>query len=78
MCNWLQAKADEGKLMPHDVVVGSAIARVITGGDCSIGTMASEQELFDAERQAFLTLAKTPATQARIISMLDTSKSLRN
>ncbi len=78
MYNWLQTKADQGKLMPHDVIVGSAIARVITGGDCSIGTMASEQDLFDAERQAFLTLVKTPATQARIISMLDTSKSLRN
>jgi 3-hydroxyacyl-CoA dehydrogenase len=78
MCDWLQTAATQGQLMSHDVVVGNAIARIITGGDCSVGTMASEQDLFDAERQAFVALASTPETQARIISMLDASKSLRN
>jgi 3-hydroxyacyl-CoA dehydrogenase len=78
MRDWLNTAKDKGMVMAHDVTVGTEIGRIVTGGDCEPGTIASEQDLFDAERSAFLTLAKTPETQARIVSMLDTGKTLRN
>jgi 3-hydroxyacyl-CoA dehydrogenase len=78
MRNWLQTAKDKGMIMAHDVTVGTEIARIVSGGDCEPGSIASEQDLFDAERRAFLVLAKTRETQARIVSMLDTGKSLRN
>lgn len=78
MQDWLKTAKDKGMVMAHDVTVGTEIGRIVTGGDCEPGTIASEQDLFDAERSAFSTLAKTPETQARIVSMLDTGKSLRN
>lgn len=75
---WLQKALEKGQVMPHDVTVGTEIARIVTGGDCAPGTIAREQDLFNAERRAFLTLAQTPQTQARIVSMLDSGKTLRN
>ena len=67
-----------GKLYPHDAVVSTEFARILTGGDVSPGTEMSEQDLLDAERRAFLALAKMPATQERIIGLLDGGKSVRN
>jgi 3-hydroxyacyl-CoA dehydrogenase len=58
--------------------VGIEIARIVTGGDCLEGTLATEQDLFDAERKSFLRLAKSPQTQARIVGMLDEGKTIRN
>ncbi|USG62215.1 3-hydroxyacyl-CoA dehydrogenase NAD-binding domain-containing protein [Sneathiella marina] len=78
MQDWLNTAKDKGMIMAHDVTVGTEIGRIVSGGDCEPGTLASEQDLFNAERKAFLILAKTPETQARIVSMLDTGKSLRN
>ena len=49
MQSWLQKAHDKGLLMPHDVVVGSAIAEVVTGGHCEPGTTFTEQDLLDAE-----------------------------
>jgi 3-hydroxyacyl-CoA dehydrogenase len=62
----------------HDGVVGKALAKVVTGGDVPWGTVRTEQDLLDLEREAFLSLAGTPATQARIQHMLQTGKPLRN
>lgn len=78
MCEWLVKARDEGQLYPHDVVVGSEIAGILTGGNCAAGTLHSEQDLFDAERRAFLRLVKTPQTRARIDSMLGSGSSIRN
>lgn len=77
MGDWLDQGLDEGRFTPHDTVVGRAIATIVAG-DCEAGTLWSEQDLFDAERRAFLMLAQTPATQARIDSMLDLGQTLRN
>ncbi|MCB9685828.1 MAG: enoyl-CoA hydratase/isomerase family protein [Alphaproteobacteria bacterium] len=62
----------------HDVVVGKALANVLCGGDVPWGTVRTEQDLLDLEREAFLSLAGTPATQARMQHMLQTGKPLRN
>lgn len=78
MKGWLATALEKGHVMPHDVTVGTEIAEIVSGGDIPAGTQLSEQDLFDAERRAFLRLAKTPQTQARITSMLDSGKAVRN
>ncbi len=78
MCEWLDDAQSAGKLTPHNVVVATELARIVTGGDVDAGTRMSEQDLFDAERRAFLHLVSTSATQARINSMLDTGKTVQN
>jgi 3-hydroxyacyl-CoA dehydrogenase len=54
------------------------VAEVLTGGNVLEGTVVSEQYLLDLEREAFLSLAGEPKTQARIQHMLETGKPLRN
>jgi len=79
MVKWLvKAHKEDAILTPHDVVVGTEIARIMSGGDIEPGTVWSEQDLFDAERSSFLTLTASEATQARINNMLDFGKTLRN
>ncbi len=79
MAEWLDKGLAKGWFTPHDTVVGRAVASIVTGGeDVEEGTVWSEQDLYDAERRAFLRLAKTEATKARINSMLDLGQTLRN
>ncbi len=67
-----------GKATPHDVVVATRLARVLTGGDTDVTEKLGEDELSRLEREAFLALVQTPATLARIEHMLETGKPLRN
>jgi 3-hydroxyacyl-CoA dehydrogenase len=56
-----------GYATPHDVTVGKKLAHVLTGGDVPAGTVRTEQDLLDLEREAFLSLcgeAKTPGAHA--------------
>ncbi len=62
----------------HDVVVSTKLGHVMCGGQVSEGTRVSEEYLLDLEREAFLSLLGTPATQDRIRHMLQTGKPLRN
>jgi len=78
MIKWAEDMQARGKLFAHDVFVSTEIARILTGGDIAPGTLWSEQDLYDAERASFLTLAKTPQTQERICSLLDEGKAVRN
>jgi 3-hydroxyacyl-CoA dehydrogenase len=78
MLEWLEVSHKKGMLTPHDVTVGTEIGRIMSGGDCPAGTIFSEQEILDAERSSFITLAQTQETQARIVSMLDNGITLRN
>jgi len=78
MVAWAVDMQAKGKLFPHDVFVSTEIARIVTGGEIEPGTLWSEQDLYDAERRAFLTLAKTPETQERIRTLLDNGKAVRN
>jgi 3-hydroxyacyl-CoA dehydrogenase len=61
----------------HDVVVGRKIAYVLSGGDGPPRDV-TEQDVLDLEREAFLSLLGTSATQERIAHMLKTGKPLRN
>ena len=78
MIAWAEDMHAKGKLFAHDVFVSTEIARIITGGEIAAGTLWSEQDLYDAERRSFLTLAKTPQTQERIRTLLDDGKAVRN
>jgi 3-hydroxyacyl-CoA dehydrogenase len=62
----------------HDVVVSTKLAYVMCGGQVPEGTWVSEEYLLDLEREAFMSLLGTPATQDRIRHMLQTGKPLRN
>jgi 3-hydroxyacyl-CoA dehydrogenase len=69
---------EKGITTPHDHVVGAQLARILCGGDRRAGTPVSEAEIFAQDREAFLTLAGTEATRARIRHMLDFGRPLRN
>ena len=75
---WLQQTHEKGYLTPHDVTTGSQIAMIVTGGDVDRGSMMTEADIMALERKAFITLAKTAQTKARIIHMLEFGNPLRN
>ncbi len=68
----------QGRLQPHDRVVGQALARVLAGGGADETLELTEREYHKLERESFLELIQTPATQARIANMLATGRPLRN
>ncbi len=76
--NWLAESCDKGLFMPHDVNVGTEMARIVTGGNVEPGTVLSEQDFYDAERRSFLHLVETDATRERIETMLDNGSPVRN
>ena len=77
MASFMQDGVDRGDFMPHDKPVAMAIASVMlhrTGDGDSI----DEEGLYEREREAFISLAKTKETYARITSMLDDGTPVRN
>ena len=74
----LQQLAAAGKATPHDVVVATELAGVLSGGDTNPTRILTDDNMFDLERAAFGRLIRTPATIARIEHMLATGKPLRN
>ncbi len=63
----------------HDLVVADALAEVLSGGgDTDIIDTVTEQQMLDLERKAFMRLARTAPTLARIEYTLETGKPLRN
>jgi 3-hydroxyacyl-CoA dehydrogenase len=67
-----------GRATSHDVTVGGALASVVSGGDIDVTERLSEDELLALESKAFLALARTKATMARVAHMIKTGKPLRN
>ncbi|NKB55978.1 MAG: 3-hydroxyacyl-CoA dehydrogenase [Alphaproteobacteria bacterium] len=67
-----------GKATPHDAVVATALADVLSGGATDITDALNEDELLGLERDAFVRLAQNPASIARVSHMLKTGKPLRN
>lgn len=62
----------------HDAKVATHIARIVCGGAVTAGTLVTEQQLLDLEREAFLSLCGERKTQERIAFTLKTGKPLRN
>ena len=67
-----------GYLSEYDEHLGTVLATVLCGGDVPAGTMLSEQDFLDLEREAFVGLCKEQRTIERILHMLETGKPLRN
>ena len=67
-----------GLATDHDMVVSGALADVLSGGAADLVDLVSEDQLLTLERTAFMRLAKTGGTLARIEHMLTTGKPLRN
>jgi 3-hydroxyacyl-CoA dehydrogenase len=67
-----------GYISAHDALIGLKIATVMSGGNLTRPTRVSEQYLLDLEREAFVSLCGTRATQERLAHMLKTGKPLRN
>jgi 3-hydroxyacyl-CoA dehydrogenase len=70
------AEQAAGRLTAHDTLMAQVLIRVLTGGDHT--GFQDETTWLDLEREGFLRLIGTPATQARMESMLTHGKPLRN
>jgi 3-hydroxyacyl-CoA dehydrogenase len=69
---------ESGNISDHDFTIAQKLAHVLSGGDITPGTLVTEQDLLDLEREAFLSLIGTAKTQQRIAHMLKEGKPLRN
>ena len=67
-----------GQAGEHDGVVARHLARVLCGGELSLGQWVTEQHILDLERDAFLALLREPRTMERIQGFLMTGKVIRN
>ncbi|MFT4058738.1 MAG: 3-hydroxyacyl-CoA dehydrogenase/enoyl-CoA hydratase family protein [Legionella sp.] len=74
LVNWLEGNF----ISQHDYFLATELANVLCGGDLNQGTVVDEQWMLALERKAFVKLASTPLTQARITHILETGKPLRN
>ncbi|MFB3925523.1 MAG: 3-hydroxyacyl-CoA dehydrogenase/enoyl-CoA hydratase family protein [Syntrophales bacterium] len=79
MCDAMLFNMRKGNFISdYDVHIAKKLAHIISGGDCAEGTLVTEQEILDLEKEAFLSLLGESRTQDRIMHMLSTGKPLRN
>lgn len=74
LVNWLEG----GFISKYDYFLANNLADVLCGGDINQGELVDEAWMLKLEREAFMTLASSPLTQARISHLLETGKPLRN
>lgn len=74
LVNWLEG----GFISQHDYFLADQLAFVLCGGDVNEGELVDEDWMLQLEKHAFMMLASTPLSQARINYMLETGKPLRN
>ncbi|MFA5959208.1 MAG: 3-hydroxyacyl-CoA dehydrogenase NAD-binding domain-containing protein [Tatlockia sp.] len=74
LVNWLQG----GFISEHDYYLVDQLAYVLCGGEVNQGELIDEKWILKLEKQAFMHLAGTPLSQARIAHLLETGKPLRN
>jgi len=69
----------EGKyITDYDAHIAAKLAYIMAGGELTKAQWVSEQYILDLEREAFLSLCGEEKTQARMWSLLQTGKPLRN
>ena len=69
----------EGKyITEYDAHIATKLAYIMAGGELTKAQWVSEQYILDLEREAFLSLCGEEKTQARMWSLLQTGKPLRN
>ncbi|MBA4697281.1 MAG: 3-hydroxyacyl-CoA dehydrogenase/enoyl-CoA hydratase family protein [Legionella sp.] len=74
LINWLEGSF----ISAHDYFLANELASVICGGDVNQGEWVNEEWMLALERKAFMKLAETPLSQARMQHLLETGKPLRN
>ena len=74
LVNWLEG----GFISQHDYYMANQLAWVLCGGEVNEGELVDEAWILRLEKEAFMTLAATALTQARIGYLLETGKPLRN
>tara|TARA_B100000214_G_scaffold112604_1_gene79567 strand:+ start:36063 stop:38420 length:2358 start_codon:yes stop_codon:yes gene_type:complete len=67
-----------GMATPHDVVVATALAEILSGGETDITRKVDEEEILSLEKSAIARLARDTGTLDRMQHMLETGKPLRN
>ena len=67
-----------GQATPHDVVVATALAEILTGGSTDITATLEEDDILSMEKEAITNLGRHPDTLDRMQHMLETGKPLRN
>jgi 3-hydroxyacyl-CoA dehydrogenase len=67
-----------GYITEYDHHIAGKLANVMCGGELSRPQWVSEQYILDLEREAFLSLCGEEKSQARMWSLLQTGKPLRN
>ena len=67
-----------GQATPHDVVVATKLAKILTGGDSDITETLEEDDILSMEKDTFADLLKNLDTLDRVQHMLETGKPLRN
>ncbi|XDZ65243.1 3-hydroxyacyl-CoA dehydrogenase NAD-binding domain-containing protein [Alphaproteobacteria bacterium LSUCC0684] len=77
MATFMDKGIRDGLFFPHDKTVAMAVGSIVAH-DGSGSLPASEDDLFAREREAFINLARTVETEARIVAMLETGTMLRN
>jgi 3-hydroxyacyl-CoA dehydrogenase len=79
MCSSIVYNMRQGNFITdYDVHIAGKLAYILSGGDCPEGTLVTEQEILDLEKEAFLSLCGEQKTQDRIMHLLNTGKPLRN
>jgi len=74
----IESGKQDSKAGPHDTTVQKALIDVLCGDENCVTGPTSEEKVMERERKAFLALAKTPETLARIEYMLEKGKPLKN
>ena len=67
-----------GMATDYDLVVSDALAGVLTGGEADLVDIVTEEQMLTLEREAFVRRVRDPRTVARVETMLETGKPLRN
>ena len=68
----------QGIALPHDVVVANHLAGVLSGGSTDMLDSLDEDQILALEKRVFMALVKTAPTLARMETILETGKPLRN
>ncbi len=67
-----------GMATDYDMVVSDALAEVLTGGEADLVDTVTEEQMLGLERAAFMARVRDARTVARVETMLETGKPLRN
>ncbi|MEL6182831.1 MAG: enoyl-CoA hydratase/isomerase family protein, partial [Myxococcota bacterium] len=74
----LWSMVQDNQISDHDRLIGAKLARVLTGGDTSLNTPVTEEQLLELECEAFISLCGEPKSQERMQYMVMNNKPLRN